>query len=927
MAPRFEKFEFRIRSLWQTPPSESALGRPSTPSPTLSQPASQPTPSPLASSDSEISLPSLQERLWNQAYDELKASEPKVVGTNEIGKTRETRCRQMQQLVRAGLERTQKEASIKRGIDEGLQAVQTVRGIVDKAVQASPEAAVAWVGGILSNPVTEGCINHQGIAYVLSRMNWYWNLNRAEKSYAGLRDELESHIIQLYQKLLLYQMKSVCLYHRKWAVVVLRDVFRLDDWAGQLGEMKDAETALRRDSDQYNTEQIKLQDIHSAIQDQTWQQEKRHQDDKDEQCLKDLRGTDPHGTDPRDDKTRIQDSKGGLLRGSYHWILDHPDFQLIRDDPQSRLLWIKGDPGKGKTMLLCGIIDELEKEPNSRLCYFFCQATEARLSNATAVLRGLIYLLVDQRPSLISHVRKRYDHAGKQLFDGNAWQALSKILTAMLNDPGLDGMILTVDALDECTTNRRWLLDLITDSPSCVKWIVSSRNWPDIEEKLDNAKQKVRLHLELNQDSISRAVDMYIGHKVDQLAHDKKYDKETKDAVQRHLTDSADGTFLWVALVCQELADPEVRKRHTLAKLKLFPPGLDSLYKRMMEKIHGSNDANLCKEILAIASVVYRPVTLGELKALSESLENLEYDDLEEIIGSCGSSLTLREGVVYFVHQSAKDFLLNKASDRILPSSIAHQHRSVFLRSLEVLSKTLRRDLYCLHVPGFPIDLVSPPNPDPLASIRYSCVSWVDHLDDSEPSTTMRGKDLRDGGVVHDFLRKKYLLLRSMSEGAIAVQKPEALRNMKAPQLTELFRDARRFILSHKRAMEIASLQVYASALVFSPTRSLVRELFKKEEPDWITLKPTMESHWNACLQTLEGHDGWVWSVVFSADSQRLASGHSGYGISADDLWIVKDGKNMLWLPPEYRAGASAVAELTVAIGCRSGRVLVMSFS
>lgn len=55
----------------------------------------------------------------------------------------------MQQLVRAGLERTQKEASIKRGIDEGLQAVQTVRGIVDKAVQASPEAAVAWVGDTL----------------------------------------------------------------------------------------------------------------------------------------------------------------------------------------------------------------------------------------------------------------------------------------------------------------------------------------------------------------------------------------------------------------------------------------------------------------------------------------------------------------------------------------------------------------------------------------------------------------------------------------------------------------------------------------------------------------------------------------------------------------------------------------------------------
>lgn len=52
----------------------------------------------------------------------------------------------MQQLVQAGLDRTQKQASIKRGIDEGLQVVQTVRGIVDKAVHAAPEAAVAWVG-------------------------------------------------------------------------------------------------------------------------------------------------------------------------------------------------------------------------------------------------------------------------------------------------------------------------------------------------------------------------------------------------------------------------------------------------------------------------------------------------------------------------------------------------------------------------------------------------------------------------------------------------------------------------------------------------------------------------------------------------------------------------------------------------------------
>ena len=44
--------------------------------------------------------------------------------------------------------------------------------------------------------------------------------------------------------------------------------------------------------------------------------------DKLNKCLQDLRLT-----DPRDDKKRIEDTKGGLLAGSYHWILENPDFQ------------------------------------------------------------------------------------------------------------------------------------------------------------------------------------------------------------------------------------------------------------------------------------------------------------------------------------------------------------------------------------------------------------------------------------------------------------------------------------------------------------------------------------------------------------------------------------------------------------------------
>jgi hypothetical protein len=92
------------------------------------------------------------------------------------------------------------------------------------------------------------------------------------------------------------------------------------------------------------------------------------------------------------------------------------------------VLWIKGNLGKGKTMLLCGIINEMstltrlkEKSATTLLSFFFCQATDSRINNAAAVLRGLIYLLINQQPSLLSYVRHKYNHAGKDLFeDANA---------------------------------------------------------------------------------------------------------------------------------------------------------------------------------------------------------------------------------------------------------------------------------------------------------------------------------------------------------------------------------------------------------------------------------------------------------------------------------------------------------------------------
>ncbi|EOA82641.1 uncharacterized protein SETTUDRAFT_22619 [Exserohilum turcica Et28A] len=568
-------------------------------------------------------------------------------------------------------------------------------------------------------------------------------------------------------------------------------------------------------------------------------------------------------SNPRDDKKRIEETKGGLLAGAYRWVLDNNTFQQWQQDPESRLLWVKGDPGKGKTMLLCGIIDELQNLTPKPTLF--------------PVLRGLLYMLMHQQPSLASHV------------------ALTKIFTDVLQDTSLGMTYLIIDALDECATDLLKLLSFIAKQSSAssrVKWIVSSRNWPDIEQELERAEHEMRLSLELNAESVAAAVDVFIRQKVCRLAQEKRYTPEVQDAVLQHLTSNANDTFLWVALVCQDLkATP---KWDVQEKLAQFPPGLDSLYRQMLDQIRKSSSARRCLRVLAVAAVLYRPVTVSELVILTKQLADLvnDLESVREIIGLCRSFLTLRDDTVYFVHQSAKDFLITKALNDVFLDGIECVHQDIFAKSLVILHKTLRRDIYNLQAPGYAIEDAKPLLPDPLAASRYPCVYWIDHFCDLKSSATNQ----EITRAIDAFLEQKYLywlealsLCRSMAKGVVSMTRLwDLVQGLgDTDVLNKIVYDARRFIMYHKEAIENYPLQAYASALLFSPANSIVRRLFQHEEPRGVTIKPAMSNGWSACLQTLEGHSSGITSVTFSHDSTRLASASED---STVKIWDASSG-------------------------------------
>ncbi|CAH0046711.1 unnamed protein product [Clonostachys solani] len=622
----------------------------------------------------------------------------------------------------------------------------------------------------------------------------------------------------------------------------------------------------------------KLEAVETAVKDQTEAFQQYHQDDADKKCLVDLRII-----NPSTQKKTIENANGGLLKGAYEWILGHPEYQRFRNDNTNRLLWVKGDPGKGKTMLLCGIINDLESRSSTSVSYFFCEATQNNsLRSATAVLRTLIWRLCTSQPHLIAHVRKKYDKEGKYSFeDSAAFCALEEILTDILQDPGCSPTTLVIDALDECTedTMPDLICLIINFSNSCeAKWIVSSRNWPMIEEQFQLA-EKVKVSLELNKGSVSHAVNLFIDHKVAQLAQRKRYDPATKAAVFDVLRNKANDTFLWVALACAELSKPQVRSWNTMELLNSFPAGLEKLYARMLNQVLSSINSALCKQLLATASISARPLSFRELPALIHGLKWFSHEQVEEFIGECGSFLSARDNHVHFVHQSAQDFLVGNEG-RVFQSTIQSHHLQIFRQSMTAM-QTLEHNMDEISSPGKLINEIHLNENNPFHTIKYCCLYWVDHL-----NLAGQERQAQDDSLACEFFKTKVLYwVEALSchgyttEGISAIQKLSSVAN--SDELKDLSKDLHRFWKDFKEVLDVAPLQLYCSALLFAPTSSLIKNLHENCKYPWVTLKQSSSQDpsekWGICISTLEAQN--LRSFALSTDGQHLVYGH-GLGLN-----------------------------------------------
>ncbi|KAK6527292.1 hypothetical protein TWF281_010479 [Arthrobotrys megalospora] len=609
-------------------------------------------------------------------------------------------------------------------------------------------------------------------------------------------------------------------------------------------------------------------------------------------------------TNPADDKARIEQSKDKLIKESYFWILSDSGFQQWLSGSDRPILRISGDPGKGKTMIMIGMIDHLAENfalvPHTSMAisYFFCQAADGRLNSAIAVLKGLISQLISnsRHSDLVRYLKREIDIRGKNCFNGpNTFYALERIFLEICRDTRYDGFCFMIDALDECTTDLDKLLNLICSTSTGtqrVRWLVTSRNRPDIESHFECAGSQLQISLELNDDHIGSTVNTYINSKIVELNIKKRYSQKVREEVATILREKAAGTFLWVHLACKELE--RVYSYNAVETLKNLPSGLNAFYKGMLEHLHNiypEHDVALCSQILSAAVVTLRPLHLREMVIVAGLPAEMEEFDIEVQVKQCGSFLAVQNQTIFFVHQSAKDFLDKQVrSSLVIPYGLDFQHREVTHRCLRSLSEELRMNICHLEHPGFSAKDLTVEQKAPVLHLRYACYHWVDHLflTDEPMSEADAVLDFLEGHLLHWL---ELITLLDPNFEAVSLVKHLELQMMHTPNesLKDLLSDLKRFSQYHQATISEAPLQLYSSAIIFSPENSVVKSFSTEVVPNWIKRTSGCPSDWGSVVQVLEGRDrADTVQIIFSDDDKLIAISSTDSNIR---IWDIYSGK------------------------------------
>ena len=463
----------------------------------------------------------------------------------------------------------------------------------------------------------------------------------------------------------------------------------------------------------------------------------------------------------------------------YQWFFETKEYVEWTESERNNVLWILAGPGCGKTTLVANIVDRVNYYPGNTqtlgstepltLFYLFDNNQQIE-STAISCIRTVIHQLVEQVPGLLPLLVETYSSLSEKPTSTFTWtwDILWTIFLNMfeeLSKLGRRSVRLIVDAIDQCNEKSQtvlleglqYLLDTSGHRLFCttnISILISSRT--NFRRKLSPA-----MLFEMSSDYTANDMEAFIRSEVGKFVQAKELLPLVRDKIVHFLEQKANGMFLWVKLVLEDLHRRDVALTdHVIEEtLQAVPLRIGSIYAEIMRDVR-KIDRDDVRGIFRWLIFARRSMTIDEL----ETALCIEYDlphwydlagDLQFI---CGPLIRIDNEEVEFVHETARDYLSTEFKKWRPATSTEEQNphdkltqiclRFIAREELSRLSYALPFLTYSITALGYHLAALSKPSSQLLQLVLEFfenqprvdlTVSWYWRLVNDSPGVSPRG--------------------------------------------------------------------------------------------------------------------------------------------------------------------------------------------
>ncbi|KAF2191077.1 hypothetical protein K469DRAFT_746515 [Zopfia rhizophila CBS 207.26] len=363
---------------------------------------------------------------------------------------------------------------------------------------------------------------------------------------------------------------------------------------------------------------------------------------------------------PRSYEDIIDRLHGRICVGTGKWLIRDATFLQWLDmaDASTRVLWLQGIPGAGKTFLSSTVVDKAMA--SGRTIFAFLSYTSCNTTSALSVLHSFIFQLTSDDDNLQAVLCQ----SSREKLKSNITVATS-LLATLLACAGpayiaIDG----IDEIDEMERGRllQQLLDLSKDCKG-LKILVSSRPEADITTILKDNAVIIRVD---NRNAGS--IQAFVTRHTQTWFQDRGFLSETRAEIAgllAPLASNSKGMFLYAKIVLNSIEHLEIGEIHN--ELEVLPETLDDAYARVLTRINKLNPPAVkdkARKLLGWIGCSPTPLTIQEMEqALIVNLDEIGGRARVlvglNIIKICGPTVELVDDYVQFVHFTVKEYLFS----------------------------------------------------------------------------------------------------------------------------------------------------------------------------------------------------------------------------------------------------------------------------